>query len=66
MPITNLNKENTRSVLLRSRMFDTVIGQIKGELSRYAPAKPANTWSAAAIVALMSAALWAADIKPVS
>jgi len=29
------NKENTRSVLLHSSMFDAVIGQIKGELSSY-------------------------------
>jgi len=29
------NTENTRSVLLHSSMFDTVIGQIKGELSSY-------------------------------
>jgi len=29
------NKENTRSVLLHSSMFDAVIGQIKGELNSY-------------------------------
>jgi hypothetical protein len=29
------NKENTRSVLLHSSMFDAVIGQIKGDLSSY-------------------------------
>ena len=29
------NKENTRSVLLHSSMFDAAIGQIKGELSSY-------------------------------
>jgi len=29
------NKENTRSVLLHSSVFDAVIGQIKGELSCY-------------------------------
>jgi len=29
------NKENTRSVLMHSSMFDAVIGQIKGELSSY-------------------------------
>ncbi len=29
------NKENTRSVLLHSSMFDTAIGQIKGDLSSY-------------------------------
>jgi len=29
------NKENTRSVLLHSSMFDAVIGRIKGDLSSY-------------------------------
>jgi len=29
------NKENTRSVLLHSSMFDAVIGQIKGNPSSY-------------------------------
>jgi len=29
------NKENTRSVLLHSSMFDAVIGRISGELNSY-------------------------------